>query len=356
VDSIDFPYRMKNLFWKFNMPLIYTGYDPFNKKGERMDNQDNIPDDYENDISYDYNMEVMRNFVLNGINPAPFFHYQSYAQYYPYSDIINEYAQTLADFFETINDWNDEPGDEINENAVPPIPYIGDKYEEDNSCSGKGGYVCSGSQTCTGQWISASDTQKCCSVACKDNCNDGTIHGQCSVTKPKYCNDGNLIDDCQKCGCPQELVCGGGSCITPLTISILRGWNIVYMPTEDNIQISQLQDSCGSVSLFSLENGKLGPETVLSSGKSYLMRSRNSCIIKLNKTRMQEEPIQISKGWNVVGTQADINYEDMGNECNKPLVFTLNKGRLFSLKQGDKLRKDNAYLVRSDTGCVFKRN
>lgn len=37
------------------------------------------------------------------------------------------------------------------------------------TCARQGGDICSSSQTCSGEWISASDTEKCCSEECKDS-------------------------------------------------------------------------------------------------------------------------------------------------------------------------------------------
>lgn len=45
-------------------------------------------------------------------------------------------------------------------------------------------------------------------------CLDGTIVGKCSVTKPKVCDIyGNLIDDAERCGCPENSVKRGSECI-----------------------------------------------------------------------------------------------------------------------------------------------
>lgn len=45
-------------------------------------------------------------------------------------------------------------------------------------------------------------------------CLDGTLVGKCSVTKPKVCDIyGNLVDDAERCGCPENSVKRGSECI-----------------------------------------------------------------------------------------------------------------------------------------------
>ncbi|MCP4647739.1 MAG: DUF4352 domain-containing protein [bacterium] len=45
-------------------------------------------------------------------------------------------------------------------------------------------------------------------------CLDGTLVGECSVTKPKVCDVyGNLVDDAERCGCPENSVKRGSECI-----------------------------------------------------------------------------------------------------------------------------------------------
>lgn len=41
--------------------------------------------------------------------------------------------------------------------------------KQKNTCIEQGGNVCSSSQTCSGSWLSVSDTEKCCSEECKDS-------------------------------------------------------------------------------------------------------------------------------------------------------------------------------------------
>jgi hypothetical protein len=45
-------------------------------------------------------------------------------------------------------------------------------------------------------------------------CQDGTRAGECSPTKPKVCDVyGNLVDDAERCGCPENSVKRGSECI-----------------------------------------------------------------------------------------------------------------------------------------------
>ena len=113
-----FPQQVHEASWYLDLPIIYRGFDPLDEDGVRMDNQDDIPDDYANDIGWDHNLEVMREFILWGIGPSPFFHYTEWDTH----DHLDGYALELADFLETVETWHDEPGDEIREDTVPGNP------------------------------------------------------------------------------------------------------------------------------------------------------------------------------------------------------------------------------------------
>ncbi|MFH1307690.1 MAG: PA14 domain-containing protein, partial [archaeon] len=44
------------------------------------------------------------------------------------------------------------------------------------------------------------------------SCDDRTLNQQCSTSKPLFCNNGNLVEDCEKCGCPEYRACTNGKC------------------------------------------------------------------------------------------------------------------------------------------------
>lgn len=113
--SHDFPRRVYEATWSWDVPVFYKGFDPLDRDGVRMDNQDEIPDDYENDIGYDHNLDVIRQFVVWGIGPSAFFHYRTW----DHQGQLDAYALELAAFLDTVETWDDEPGDEIREQTVP---------------------------------------------------------------------------------------------------------------------------------------------------------------------------------------------------------------------------------------------
>lgn len=150
--SKTFPRDVHNTMWSLNKPLVYKGYDPLDKYGVRMDNQKppwnsytvenyladcncsgwqakgcgqgGCPDNqmYQTracnpGIGYNCNLEVIRNFIIQGISPSPFFHLSEYDP----NNHLNNYALSLANFLETVETWHDEPGDEIREDTVPAI-------------------------------------------------------------------------------------------------------------------------------------------------------------------------------------------------------------------------------------------
>ncbi|MBN2102151.1 MAG: hypothetical protein JW716_04740, partial [Candidatus Aenigmarchaeota archaeon] len=138
-----------------------------------------------------------------------------------------------------------------------------------------------------------------------------------------------------------------------LTLSMTRGWNTVFVPTNDNITRDSIENFCGSVRIFSIESKKLIIENGLYGGDSYLVRTERQCSLKLNKTRATQDSIEIGEGWNIAGTQTEITYSDIASVCGSIQIFTINKGRLISVKDGDILRKDNAYLIRSGSDCTY---
>ena len=126
LDSVEYPEAFHDRMWRFNKPLVYKGYDPLNSQGIRMDNQDYIPDDYENDIGYEYNLQVIRNLVLHGISPSPFFHYDRWDK----NNCLDNYSWILAEFIEKVETWEDEPGGEIKQDALPlPVTGVKEEYQ-----------------------------------------------------------------------------------------------------------------------------------------------------------------------------------------------------------------------------------
>ncbi|MBN2102400.1 MAG: hypothetical protein JW716_06025, partial [Candidatus Aenigmarchaeota archaeon] len=139
-----------------------------------------------------------------------------------------------------------------------------------------------------------------------------------------------------------------------LTLSMTRGWNTVFVPTNDNITRDSIENFCGSVKIFSIEGSRLIIQKSLTGGDAYLVRTSKDCTVQLHETRYPQSDIMIRKGWNVIGTSSELDYSDVIDYCGGNIqMLAVNHGRLIPVKYGDKLRKDNAYLVKSSDGCAL---
>jgi len=91
------------------------------------------------------------------------------------------------------------------------------------SCAELNGTICASSQTCSGSWLSASDTSKCCSGVCGTTCTPNCSGKNCG-------NDG-----CSgSCGsCESDKICSSGICISPDSLISSDGI-IIYQTTESH--------------------------------------------------------------------------------------------------------------------------
>lgn len=73
----------------------------------------------------------------------------------------------------------------------------------------------------------------------EQKCFDGTLNMQCSKEKPLYCNNLELADNCEICGCPDQMICEKNKCIStilpesdePINIPVLM---LSYFPSDKN--------------------------------------------------------------------------------------------------------------------------
>jgi len=59
---------------------------------------------------------------------------------------------------------------------------------------------------------------------------------------------------------------------TTKTISLFKGWNLVYVILEDEIGIDSIENGCGNSIALSIQGKTLKTENALSGGVSYLLR------------------------------------------------------------------------------------
>ena len=79
-------------------------------------------------------------------------------------------------------------------------------------------------------------------------CADGTPVGECSAAKPKVCDSyGNLVDDAERCGCPENSVKKGSECVYNCEDGTLIGSCSVDQPHYCNAQavLEEKASVCG---------------------------------------------------------------------------------------------------------------
>lgn len=161
------------------------------------------------------------------------------------------------------------------EKVIPPESEITCQ----NECSQDGLKRCFGNgyQTCgnydTDTCLEWSSTTSCsANTICQNGnciqqkCSDGTLYNQCSNNKPKYCYNGNLIDNCQMCGCSDNMVCQEENTCVEINqnecINLVKNGktsekiDVVFIPdgyikTEEGLFISHIQNTINT--FFSIE-------------------------------------------------------------------------------------------------------
>jgi len=82
------------------------------------------------------------------------------------------------------------------------------------NCNSKAQYCDSGFLVDDCNKCGCPEGYECLNKKCiEEKCPDGTPYGKCNADL-KYCNSGNLINNCNACGCPGDLICNSdNTCI-----------------------------------------------------------------------------------------------------------------------------------------------
>ena len=151
-----------------------------------------------------------------------------------------------------------------------------------------------------------------------------------------------------------ELYDSDGECEVPFTgISLTKGWNLVFNPTDGKTELSEIESLCISASIYSVTDGKLTKENGIYPGGSYLLRAGMDCFLNPEGERVMQEDIRISEGWNIFASQNAVSMESIKSACTEIIVYKLDKGRIVRIDESESLRRDNAYLLRSKGNCII---
>ncbi len=147
-----------------------------------------------------YNNTNIYNNIIKKTDTASHGNFSIYSEIYDLTNTLQLSYNNQGNF------WNrmEEPYFCEYENQHPDCIYNWDSNNPDviDSCPYNQSYP-------PGEWPASP-------VCTPIECSDGTVIGDCSITKPKYCNDNTqLIDNCQECGCFDEVCIDNGSCSGP---------------------------------------------------------------------------------------------------------------------------------------------
>ncbi|NOX71853.1 MAG: hypothetical protein GXO64_04120 [Candidatus Micrarchaeota archaeon] len=189
---------------------------------------------------------------------------------------------------------------------------------------------------------------------------------RCGSWTDQACGQGSCGSDkmlqtrtCAPSGCDSESRCISDQSCRNLNnkrsfsyeINLTKGWNLVYIPTDEDVDLSMLS-RCRIIA-YSLVGRNIKAVDRLISRNSYIVGVRKNCTINLTDDMLPFQQVKIKKWWNVVGFRRNVPQEEITAACGKCLILSF-KNRIFRfVRSGEYLEENKAYLIRSQKNCII---
>lgn len=102
---------------------------------------------------------------------------------------------------------------------------------------------------------------------------------------------------------------------TPSTIKLFTGWNMVSVPVQNSVSISQFVSKCGALPYaWAYSNGYV-QATTLSPGMGYWVKAAKNCEVQVSGNKFNGQTA-LSAGWNMVGSPGDeVSIQEYQGNC-----------------------------------------